>query len=293
MTKQKVKLSADSSCMQKEVYYSEGIAPLQSQLFFNEKHHKDLDEIDRDDFVSKVGKMDPYPTSALASPQDALDIYTQAEKEGFEEVLYIGLHPNVSNQYNTAKVAAKKYEKEGGKTKVHLYQSGLMCIAQGAMAYSASQLAKKGKSSEEIIQYLDSIKENVHEAGCSADFQILFKTGKIKKGFKISMISTLMRLKPLTEVNLKVGPTGVGGAPGFKKALKSVIKNLEGKAQPGTVYDLYVADALAPKLKKKFIETIPKHIKINKVHDWKLPPITSWAWGKGSVMAAIAPTMED
>ena len=138
----KVKLVTDStSCLTKEFLDKENISCLESVLMIDEVGHKELTEIDRKNFLPSLKHLDPYPTTSLASPQDALDIFEQAIEEGYEDILYVGISPNISNQYNSAKIAAKKVK---DKVNIHLYQTGLMGSSQGMMVYSALKLQKKG-----------------------------------------------------------------------------------------------------------------------------------------------------
>lgn len=285
-----VKLVTDStSCLTKEFLDKENISILESVLMLDEVGHKELTEIDRKNFLLSLKYLDPYPTTSLASPQDALDIFEQAIEEGYEDILYIGISPNISNQYNSAKIAAKKIK---DKANIHLYQTGLMGSSQGMMVYSAWKLQKKGKSLEEIVTYLDSIKEKVYTIGISPGFDSLFKTGKIKKGVGITVMASVLRLKPIFEINLDQGTVGIGGGVGFGGALKKLIKNIEEKTDSNITYDLLLADAFAPAMLKKVKKEIQEVRDIKNIIYGEICPVVAWAIGNKSVKVALAPTID-
>lgn len=286
----KVKLVTDStSCLTKEFLDKENIAILESVLMIDEVGHKELTEIDRNNFLPSLKHLDPYPTTSLASPQDALDIFEQAIEEGYEDILYVGISPNISNQFNSAKIAAKKMK---DKANIHLYQSGLMGSSQGMMVYSAWKLQQKGKSMEEIVKYLDSIKENVYTIGISPGFDSLFKTGKIKKGVGITVIASVLQLKPIFEINLDQGVIGIGGGVGNRGALKKLIKNIEEKTDANITYDLLLSNAFAPDMQKKAKKEIQRVRDIKNIIYGEIPPVIAWAIGNNSIKVALAPTID-
>lgn len=286
----KVKLVTDStSCLTKEFLEKENISYLESVLMIDDVGHKELTEIDRKNFLPSLKHLDPYPTTSLASPQDALDIFEQAIEEGYEDILYVGISPNISNQYNSAKIAAKKMK---DKANIHLYQSGLMGSSQGIMVYSAWKLQQKGKSMEEIVKYLDSIKENVYTIGISPGFDSLFKTGKIKKGVGITVIASVLQLKPIFEINLDQGVVGIGGGVGNRGALKKLIKNIEEKTDANITYDLLLSNAFAPDMQKKAKKEIQKVRDIKNIIYGEIPPVIAWAIGNKSIKVALAPTID-
>ncbi|MHA1259633.1 MAG: DegV family protein, partial [Candidatus Heimdallarchaeaceae archaeon] len=102
-----------------------------------------------------------------------------AIKDGYDEILYLGLTPLISSQMNVARLAAKRMK---GKINITLYETDLTCGSQGAMVYRALELLKRGKTVKEIIAHLDDLKEKIYTIGMTGDTITLFKTGKVKRG---------------------------------------------------------------------------------------------------------------
>jgi DegV family protein with EDD domain len=257
-------------------------------LLIDGKAYKEKSELDREEFINTMGEMDPYPTSSMPNPSDYLEAFQEAEKKGYDEIIYIGITVNLSQSQNSAKIAAKQLK----KAKATVYDSEIMGSCQGIMALSAAHLFQKGKSMDEVIKYLDSIKKIAYGAGLSSSFEVLFKTGRVKKGAAISAISTLMRLKPMFEFNYEKGITSLGGGRGYKGAIKILIDNFLEKTDENLEYILIMNDALAPELMKKVEKEIKKIRKIKETFYWPITPMAAHTLGKGCVVAVIGPSWE-
>jgi len=257
-------------------------------LLIDGKVYKEKSEIDREEFINTMGEMDPYPTSSMPNPSDFLEAFQESAEEGYNEILYIGITINLSQSQNSAKLAGKQMK----KAKVTIYDSEIMGACQGIMVLSAAHLFQKGKSMKEVIEYLDSIKEKIYGAGLSSSFEILFKTGRVKKGVGISAISKIMRLKPMFELNYEKGITSLGGGKGFKSATKILIENFLKKTNEDLEYILIMSDAISPDLMKKVETEVKKIRKIKETFYWPITPVAAHTLGKGCVIAVIGPSWE-
>ncbi|OLS29902.1 MAG: DegV domain-containing protein [Candidatus Heimdallarchaeota archaeon AB_125] len=278
-----------TTCIPKEITDKNNIEFIEFYLNINGKPTKELSELDRETFMNELSDMNPFPTSNFPSPQDYLDAFQKILDDGYDEIFHIGLSPNISGALNSAKVAAKKLK----EAKITIYNSGIMAPSQGSMVLIAVKLLNQGKTHDEVIEYLESIKYNIYGAGLSINFDILFKTGRVKKSAGLTVFSSLMKLKPLFELNFETGVTGIGGGVGFKGAIKKIVQNIEEKTDEGLTYDLIMTDAGAPELLKKLEEAVKKVRKIKNIHHWPMVSMMIHTCGKGSVMATVCPTLDE
>ncbi|MHA1623097.1 MAG: DegV family protein [Candidatus Heimdallarchaeaceae archaeon] len=287
----KIKLVTDASAlMPKKFMEDEKIAYFESILLINEESIRELTELNRDEFINKLSTVDPYPTTSQMMAQDAVDVYEQAIKDGYDEILYVGLTPLISSQMNVARLAAKRFK---GKIKITHYDTDLTCGSQGAMAYRALELLKKGKSVEEITNHLDKLKEDVYTVGMTGDTISLFKTGKVKRGSAKGIMVTLFNMKPIAEVNTEEGFIGIGAAFSEKSAMKKMIKEIAIRTHPDKEYDLFMADALNPELMEWYVSEIKKVRKIKQTFYWEMSGVMALSAGRGAVTATISPSLED
>lgn len=284
----KVKVFTDvTTFIPEELAKEYDIGFVELYLMINDVAHKET-TVDREDFINKVKDMDPYPTTSLANAHNYLEAFQKALNDGYDHVFHIGLSLNLSNSLNTANIAAKKLK----KGQVTVYDSRIMGACEGIMALTASSLFKKGKSVEEVITYLDGLEDKIYGAGLSYSFDILFKTGRVKKGVAISMISSIMKLKPMFELNFETGIISLGGGKGFKGAIKKIIENIQEKTDSETEHILILSDALSPDLMMTMEKEIKKIRKIKEVHYWPISVIAAHTLGKGAVTAVLGPSWE-
>ena len=165
----KVKITTDvQTCIPKDLADEKGIDFVEFYLLIGDESVKELSEIDREQFIHDLKDMKPYPTSSMPSPQDYVDTFEKAFNEGYDEILHIGLSFNISNALNSATIAAKKFEKK----KITIYDCGVMGPSEGIMVLMADKLLNKGKTVEEVINFLDSMKGKIYGIGCSSSFDI-------------------------------------------------------------------------------------------------------------------------
>ena len=287
----KTKLMTDASCLLPlAIMKKENIAVLESLLLIDDKEYRELTEINREEFTNNLPTIEPYPTTSQAGAQDALDLYEKAIEEGYDEVLYLGVTASLSSQMNIARLAARKFK---DKIKITIYPTELACGSQGALVNYALHLLKSGKSSEEIISILDTIKEKIYTLGLAANMIAVFKTGRVKRGSAKGIIASLLKMKPIIEFNIKDGFIGIGAETSFKSAFKSMMKEIEEKTDPDITYDLFMADALNPELMNMYADKIKKIRKINKTHLWEMTPVMALSSGKGAVIATLCPSITE
>ncbi|MCG3227734.1 MAG: DegV family EDD domain-containing protein [Candidatus Heimdallarchaeota archaeon] len=287
----KTKLMTDASCLLPlEIMKKENIAVLESLLLIGDKEYRELTEINREEFINSLPTIEPYPTTSQAGAQDALDLYQKAVDEGYDEILYLGVTPSLSSQMNIARLAAKRFK---DKIKITVYSTELACGSQGALVNYASHLLKSGKSSEEIISILDTVKEKIYTLGIAVNMTAVFKTGRVKRGSAKGIIASLLKMKPIIEFNIKDGFIGIGAETSFKSAFKTMIKEIEEKTEPDITYDLFLADALNSELMNMYADEIKKIRKIGKVHLWEMTPVMALSSGKGAVIATLCPSITE
>ncbi|MHA1398058.1 MAG: DegV family protein, partial [Candidatus Heimdallarchaeaceae archaeon] len=221
----KVKIVTDSTtCLPTDFIKNEGIGIIESKVLLNDREYKELSDIIRGEFISSFPSFDGHVRTSIGSPKDALDVFEEAIADDFEEIIYIGVSPTISNQFSSAKVASKKVK---NRIKVTLYECGLSSASHGALVLHTNTLLKKGKTTSEILDILGTIRKQVFTIGISPSFDLLFKTGKIQKKMSIKILSKLLKLKPMFEIVLNEGAQGFGAGLGYESAIKKAVQRLK------------------------------------------------------------------
>ncbi|MCG3259965.1 MAG: DegV family EDD domain-containing protein [Candidatus Heimdallarchaeota archaeon] len=286
----KFKLMTDStSQIPPEFAEEKKIAIIEPTIDFEGKHCKDISDLDRNYFFSKLKKMNPVPKTSVANPQNVLEVLEQIKKDGQDEVLYVHLTQAMSNQLGTVQIAAKKMKND---LKVHYYNTEFSATAEGPFVLYAQKLKEEGKSIDEITKTLDKMKPLIYSMGISSSFNVLFRTGRIKKSVKMTMISSMMNLKPIFESTRDKGYGSGGAGTGYGSAVKKIIASLEEKTDANVEYNLIVNHIANPKLAKKLEEGVKSIRKIKDVQYWEISPVVANTLGYGTASISLYPTFE-
>jgi len=282
-----IKLFADgTSSLGKDMFEREKISYVESMLLIDGDYQNELSTINREEFIKTIADVDPYPVSSQASVHEVVALIQTSIDEGYKEIFYIGMSSNISSQFNIVRLASKKFK---GKIKFTLYQSGFMGSSQGALVNIALKMLKEGKTTEEIIPVLDEIKIKIKTFIISNSFDTLFKTGKIKKKVSLNLLTKLLRLKPISEINLDEGVVGIGGGVGTRNSLRKVYQMLDDNLCKDTEYDLILCES-GNKDQFPYIEQeLKKLFKIKDIHHWETSPVIIWAVGINSIMMTMVP----
>jgi DegV family protein with EDD domain len=286
----KIKLIIDaSSQIPVEFAKANNIAFIEQLIELEGEYRKEVSEVNIEDFVSKMRKLNPLPKTTLGSPQHVLDVYEQIIKEGYKEAVYLYLTPELSNQISAAKVAHKKVK---DKLNVHFFATGHAGPSQAPFGLYTHKLVEEGKSIEEIMNILEKIKPMIYTIGVSSSFDTLFRSGKIKKSVKMSLISNLMNLKPLYESTMDKGFAGFGAGAGYGGALKKIKASIEEKTDPQQEYNIIICHTKNKKLAHK-LEAAAKDIRqVQDVDVWSISPVVTNTLGYGTAMITLYPTYD-
>ncbi|MHA1200800.1 MAG: DegV family protein [Candidatus Heimdallarchaeaceae archaeon] len=290
MVSMKVKIMTDSTSQIPMEYAKEkNITLIQPTIDLGDKYLKELTEVNYEKFISEMNKMNPVPKTSVANPQDALELFEQIIKDGYDEVLYLYLTPQLSNQIDPVRLGYKKIK---DKLKIHLYPTEFAATTQAPFVLYGQELLENGEAITTITKTLDKLKPLIFGMGISTSFDILFRTGKIKKSVKMSLISTLMRLKPLYLSEHDKGFASGGAGAGIGGAIKKIVQTTEERTKADLKYNMIITHVDNEKLGKKLEDAIKKIRDIGKVDYWNFSPCVANSLGYGTAMVTLYPTLE-
>ncbi len=217
-------------------------------------------------FDSMKGKNVLYKT-AYAPTGDIIEKFEKYLKEG-KDVLSISLSTGISGTYQATCLAAKELMERYPDRKVVCVDSLRYSGAFSLIVAKASEKRAEGASIEETAQYINSIKNCVHQMGALDDLYFCAKTGRINnfQAFFGGMVGVL----PLADFNAKGLSDVIIKVKGKKTAHDVTVKYVKDRIIDGENQILFIshsdredeAHILEEMLKK---EINPKEIIINDV----------------------------
>ncbi len=161
------------------------------------------------------------------------------QAEDYDEILCITITSVMSGSFRTATSAAQALAEEGFAPRVYTYDSMQVSCGLTLMVLQAAQLAQDGKSAEEIIAHLDSIRDKV----CL--YFSLKSLDNAKKGGRVGDIKHLAAglLKIVPMLTFRDGTAkDIGLIRHFDRAVNTLSSYYEKFAQKGQRVLIYHGD---------------------------------------------------
>lgn len=145
-------------------------------------------------------------------------------KEG-HDILYIGMTSGISGTYNASVLASDSLKEMYPDRRIVTIDSLSVSLGLGLLVYYAALLKEKGKSIDEIKEWIEENKLKMRHQFTVEDLMFLKRGGRIPT--TVAIIGSVLNIKPL----LKVDKTGIlvniGKARGRKNSLDKIFETLE------------------------------------------------------------------
>ncbi|MGN0812518.1 MAG: DegV family protein [Candidatus Coproplasma sp.] len=168
----KIKVTSDSTCDLGQELISKndiGIFPL--TVILGDKSYKD-GEITPQDIFNFVADTGTLPKTAAGSLESYAEFFEESLK-GYDALIHFNISSLASSSYNAASKAAEGF---GGKVKV--IDSRALSTGQGLLVLKACDLAAEGKTAEDIVSEILSIRAMVNTSFVPDSLEYLHKGGR-------------------------------------------------------------------------------------------------------------------
>lgn len=253
------KIIADSTCdLSQEILekYSIDMAPLTINI--KGRSYKDKIDLQPNDFFMMMKDLEEYPTTAMPSPTEFLDIIHQAIEHGHTEILCICMSSGTSGSYQSAAIAKDDFYQQNPNShiKIHVVDSQCMSHGSGWLILKSARLREQGATFEELVDFNETYKTCVKHYLCVDDLNHLIKSGRISNTG--ALIGKVLNIKPIMSMKKGKGAI-VAKERGRKRVLSYYVNNFI-KRNAAQFTDFIIIgyttyQTIAEELKKKLRET--------------------------------------
>ena len=166
-----------------ERYRNLGIDILRIHVFWQGKEYREGLDLDPIDFYDQLEKLeDPknnLPYTGMPETEEIRACFDNAIKEGCDEAMVFVLSAALGGTYNKICLIAKEYE---NKLKISVIDTKLTCFGEGLLAIKASEFARKGMSSDEIMKEIKWMMKHQLFMGVDGRLDYLIYNGRLKGG---------------------------------------------------------------------------------------------------------------
>lgn len=254
------------------------IGVIRSTIIMGGKEYVDYEELTADKFYQLLEK-DPslFPRTAMASTGTMLEAYEKLRDEGCDEVLFITISSKMSGIYENAIIAKNMVE----GVKVTVFDSKTVGYLQCKMAFLASEMAKEGKSMEEILPELEYIRDHNHIYFAVKDLRFLVKNGRLSDA--MGFIADALKIKPLLEIDKEGAVVSAEKIRTFQRSLDRVLEKFFEETK-GKKFEPFIIHANNPEaveyLRQKVAEVYPE---LTDIKDYLLTPAVGAHSGPGAI----------
>ncbi|MGI8792571.1 MAG: DegV family protein [Acidimicrobiales bacterium] len=146
-------------------------------------------------FWSKVKASAELPETAAPSPGAFLQAFEAAADDGCDGVVCINLSSDLSATMQSAQQAAKDFD----RIPVAIVDSRSLTMGQGLMCLAAAEAAESGKSIDEVVAIVESLRTRVKVFAALDTLDNLKKGGRI--GGAQAFLGSMLSIKPIIEVS--------------------------------------------------------------------------------------------
>ncbi len=161
-------------------------------IHFGEKTYIQNVDLDFDGFYKLVSdKTNAFPKTSQPSPHQFVEFYKKNYQPG-DTILSIHITSKLSGTYASAVAAAEELK---GTYNVITFDSLAGSMGTGSMCRTARQMERAGKSVDEIVSYLESIRSKVFIILTLDTLEYARRSGRV--GALSASLASVLNLKPI------------------------------------------------------------------------------------------------
>ncbi len=185
----------------------------------NDKEYLDGKDIHPKEFYDQLNDLEEIPSTSQPSTGQLLDIYEEMKQQGYTDAIYVSISEHLSGTYQGV-CLTQTYVKD---FKVHAFNTKSASFISGFMAIEANRMAKEGKTVDDILRYLEILRDNDRIVFMVDDLKFLVKNGRLSNAS--AFLASMLQVKPLLEVNEEGKIVASEKIRTTKKAMNRVIES--------------------------------------------------------------------
>lgn len=256
---------ADTTCgLPHELLEGRGIPVIPQIVMFGEESYHDDKDFDTAVFLQKLKASPGLPKTAAPEPSLYFPIFEEAQRKG-ESVVVVAPTGNASGTVRSAETAALEFP----EVDIRVVDTQTVSCNLGSMVLVADDLAKAGKSADEIAAKLNDM------IPCGRLYFVVDTLEYLAKGGRIGgakkLLAELLEIKPILQVkNGQVEPFEQQRTK--KRALARLVEVAAEQCSGGEQAYLCVLQVAAEKEAEAFVQELKARIPVQEIPIYELPP---------------------
>ncbi len=260
-----VKIVADTTCgLPRDLLARRGIPLIPQIVIFGEDTYHDDTQLDTAAFLQKLKASPTLPKTAAPEPPLYYPIFEEAKKRG-ESVVVVAPTGKASGTVRSAETAAQEFP----GLDVRVVDTQTISCNLGTMVLVADDMAKAGKSADEIVAKLNDMIPRGRIYFLVDTLEYLAKGGRI--GGAKKLLAELLEIKPMLQIK-------DGQVESFeqqrtrKRALARLVEVAAEQCPGGDEAHLCVLQVEAEEEAQLLVESLKARVSVPEIPIYELPP---------------------
>ncbi|MGV8983311.1 DegV family protein [Clostridium sp.] len=247
----KIALITDTtSDLSREVIEKYNINVLPFRIIYSDREYLDNVDITPEEVYKNMEK--EVPTSSLPSMKDMEELFLKLEEQGYTHAITITLSTGLSGIFNAIKLTSENHP----AINTYNCDSQSIALGEGLIVSECGRLIEEGKSFEEVVDAIPSIKKRIHLYFVVGTLEYLKKGGRIGK--VSGTIAELLNIKPIIAIDTDGKYMTCEKVRGRKQSLNKLIE-LTNNILDEKKCKVYIVHGHAEEEAKKVMESISSH----------------------------------
>lgn len=162
-------------------------------------------------------------TTTASNPAVISETFTNYISQGYD-ILHISFSSALSGGYNNVCVGAAEILESNPQARIIVFDSLSVSLGQGLAIMKAVQLKQAGASMDDILEWLQTHRDNLCVQFTVDDLRYLYRGGRISK--TTAIVGGLINVKPILYVNPDGKLISLSTVRGRKRSLATIVNHV-------------------------------------------------------------------
>ena len=217
-------LTDNGSDLSEELAKKNEIEMMYLTVNVNDEEYDGINKKIRPEKIYDLMKNGVSPSTSQVNPERAENFFESYLKNG-QDIIQICLSGKISGTYNSLKIAAMNLKEKYPERKIEVIDSISASMGLGFLVIKAAEQRNKGKSFEEVLEYIETIKHKICHIFTVGNLVYLQRGGRISK--TEAVIGSLIGIKPVLSCDSQGKLVPIYKIRGRKNALISMVDKMK------------------------------------------------------------------
>lgn len=193
---------------------------VQGRTYLDDPIHRELDPVLFYDML-RAGELATTASLNVASYTDAAEPILQQGRD----ILILAFSSGLSATYNSSVIAVEELREQYPDRSIYTVDTLCASLGQGLLVWLAAQEQKKGRSIEEVRDWVEEHKLHLCHQFTVNDLHFLKRGGRVTA--TTAVVGSMLHIKPVLHVDNEGHLINVGKARGRNASLKALVDRME------------------------------------------------------------------